>query len=127
MNMWRTSALIFYRAIVMTKVSEYPFLEHRLDNSIYKSVKVLHDGKGISKHHFEAVRSRIPLRQKVFRIDFLSCVVQRNRRMKIARIEGDEYDGASMIYDRGLQFDQHMRFLFIGPGRRRSHSRDRLQ
>src|SRR5579864_7745443 len=113
MNVWCASSLIFYSAVIMTKVSEYPFLEHRLDNGIYKSVKVLHDGKGILKHHFEAVRGCIPLRQKVFRIDFLSCVVQGNRRVKIARIEGNEYDGASMIYDRGLQLDQHMRFLFI--------------
>jgi len=75
MNVWRSSSLIFYRAVVMTKVSKYTFLEDRLDNSIYKSVKVLHDGKGILKHHFEAVRGRIPLRLKVFRINFFSCVI----------------------------------------------------
>src|SRR6266496_3767648 len=53
MNVWGASALIFYRPIVMIHISEDPFFKHSLNNCIYKSMKILHNSKGISKHHFE--------------------------------------------------------------------------
>jgi hypothetical protein len=96
------SSLIFYCAIVVTKVPEYLLFEYCLYNCIRNGMEILHGGKGILHHRFESEIRSIPFGQKVFRVDLLSRIVQRDRRMEIGGIERHEYDGTPMIYDRGL-------------------------
>ena len=75
MDVRGTSALILYGAIVVAEVSKYSLFEHCLDNSVDKGMKILYNGKGILKHYFQAVRRRVPLRQKTFGVNLLSRIV----------------------------------------------------
>src|SRR5436305_1638092 len=107
MNVRRSFFLIFDQFIIMKQIIENFFFQHCFDNSFNHVVKVLNHSKEIFEYDFESLECKMHCKIELKYIDLFFNIKQRNKRVKIDRINDQENDRTFIIYHEELKLYNH--------------------
>src|SRR5579859_1523135 len=113
MDMRCASSLVLNCTIMMSHFAEEAMFQKALNNCLDGRVEIFDHPKGVVHYHFKAFSRRPQVWVECFEVNFLTCIIQCQRRMPIARIEGEEDDWATIMNDGRFQFCQHVRFFCL--------------